>query len=284
MRKKRGSKRGSGVLLSVCLSAIASLSIPSVIKADAVRSNAIVPASTSLRGVIDVSHWNTVDWNALPASLGAVYIKATQGTDSVDEKLDQNMKGAQSRGLKYGVYHYLDFKENASAQADAFYNAVKGYSYTCMPALDIEYDGKNNSGNYTGAQIAACARAFIDRFSQRSGMSVMVYCNISMTQTLSWGNADDVHFLRNQRFWVAYYKYLNGRIPPYGYPETPYDQFGTATLNSGAAVYIWNRYDMWQYTNNLGISGAGGGVDGDWAAGSIFLDAPGAAGRVNLPS
>lgn len=242
-----------------------------------------LPASSSnLSQVIDISHYTTTDWNQLSGGIGAVYIKATEGANpttdyAIDSKLGSNVAGAQSRGLPYGMYHFLRFNEtgsnqDAAAQADAFYNAIKNYGYTCVPVLDVEYTYDKNGnpcapnleGAYTGQQIANMISSFINRFNAISGnRGVMVYANPNMINSyLVWANDSTKAFLSQQRLWLADYgSYYNDT---YYYPVAP----NPISYHTNA---IWSHWDMWQYTSNLVINGVAGKADGDWATDNIFL-------------
>lgn len=208
-------------------------------------------ASTPVGGsadykVADISHYKTVsDWSAVKSNLDAVYIKATEGTSVTDSKADSNSTGAQSVALKYGFYHVFwpyangtsADTENASSQADYFYNIIKQYKYSCVPALDLEYDNGCSS-----SIIVADVKAFIAEFKKLSGQDIMIYCSPDFTSNLDSS-------LSEYKFWIANYD-----------TSAPKD------------TSIWHQYTMWQYTSTGTVTGISGDVDCDHATDGIFLD------------
>lgn len=257
------------------------------IKAKALSvSYALPPSSSSQFNVIDISHYDTVDWPNLDGRLGAVYMKATQGTTYTDSSLDSEVQGAESRGFRYGFYHYLIFEQDPAAQARYFYNQISHYGYSCMPALDVEWSSYNPSGCVSYSELRSEIRQFITTFQQLSGQSVMIYCAISMTQYLANGASnDDINFLKSQRLWISAYK--NADDLTVAFPDSPSKLFGTVnagSLNGDKEIDIWDHYDMWQYAQNMSISGSSGQVDADWATEVIFARTVAAKNTVAIGS
>ena len=57
----------------------------------------------------DVSHWHPVsDWSAVKQNCSFIISKATQGTSTIDSTLDSFISGAESYGVPYWLYSYLN--------------------------------------------------------------------------------------------------------------------------------------------------------------------------------
>ena len=68
---------------------------------------------------IDVSKYQlTIDWQEIKknSKIQYVYIKATEGSDLVDERYKQNLHNARKAGFKVGSYHYLTNKSSVVNQ------------------------------------------------------------------------------------------------------------------------------------------------------------------------
>jgi lysozyme len=58
---------------------------------------------------IDVSHHQgEIDWSVLPSAIKCVMIKATQGSNHVDDHFERNFAGAVDAGKLVIPYHFLD--------------------------------------------------------------------------------------------------------------------------------------------------------------------------------
>lgn len=232
----------------------------------------LLPASATRFHVIDISHYNTVDWSALPVGgadgLGAVYMKATEGCTYKDPTMPAEVAGATGRGLQYGFYHYFYpySDQNLVAQeANSFYNAIKSYGYTCLPVLDVE-----ETKSLPDATIVQSIHTFLNTFRNLSGLDMMIYASPSFINEHFQNDST----LAQYRLWLANYG------GSYIYPETPH----TAGAVSFSSVNIWKTWDMWQYTEQLTIDGVDGEVDGDWATPGIFINTPSAISHIDSPT
>lgn len=90
---------------------------------------------------IDLSHHNgAVDWGRLGTErLDFVYLKATEGTDHVDQEFQQNWRAATRLGWRVGAYHFYLLCRTGAAQADNFIRQVEVRSGTLPPAVDLEH-------------------------------------------------------------------------------------------------------------------------------------------------
>lgn len=221
-------------------------------------SNDMSPVSTADQKVIDISHYQTVtDWSSIAKSFDAVYIKASEGSTYTDPSFKSFASSADSAGIKYGFYHFLSpyaDATNAANQADYFYGLIKGYSYTCIPVLDVE-----NQKGLTKAQITASVHAFADEFKKLSGQDIMIYIsNNFIDQYL------DSSF-SNYKLWVAN---------------------SSSKDNTPQKTSVWTQWTMWQYTGTGTVAGivGKGNVDLDKATQDIYLESSGGDTNTNTSS
>lgn len=190
---------------------------------------------------IDVSMWQAnIDFSKVKAAgYEIVYIKATEGFNIKDKKFEQNYKNAKANGLKVGVYHFFNPRQNAISQADAFYNAIKDKDIDCKLAIDVETS--NGTDKDTLARMVC---NFADAIIANTGLEVVVYTYTSFANT-SLGKA-----VSKYPAWIA--------------------EYGSKAPKSNA---IWGtNYIGWQYSSTGKVSGSGStDTDLDYFTNDIYL-------------
>lgn len=88
----------------------------------------------------DLSHWDgEVDFGRMVSrGVAFTYIKASQGSASVDRCFEQNWSGAKAAGLRRGAYHYFIPNVDPLAQAAHFARTIEADVGELPPALDLE--------------------------------------------------------------------------------------------------------------------------------------------------
>ncbi|MBA4340058.1 MAG: lysozyme [Hyphomonas sp.] len=90
---------------------------------------------------IDLSHHNgPVDWGRLGTEpLEFVYLKATEGTDHIDTRFQENWQAATRLGWQVGAYHFYLLCRDGAPQAENFIRQVEVRAGTLPPAVDLEH-------------------------------------------------------------------------------------------------------------------------------------------------
>jgi lysozyme len=101
------------------------------------------PQGDALLFGMDVSHFQgEINWDQVKQNepeISFVFIKATEGINSVDAHFEKNWTGAGQRGIMRGAFHFFKTDKNAKAQADLFINTVKTPEENDLPPLlDLE--------------------------------------------------------------------------------------------------------------------------------------------------
>lgn len=125
---------------------------------------------------IDISHHQgDIVWKKVPSDLQFVYIKATEGASLRDEKYREYVKGAHSRKLKVGAYHFFRMTSSAHAQFDNFKLVAKKGDMDLIPMVDVETtDGRPNKA------LRDSLNVFIKLVRNHYGKAPMIYCPMKM--------------------------------------------------------------------------------------------------------
>lgn len=108
---------------------------------------------------IDVSHHNNLNWDKLDSDIHFCYIKATEGTNYIDPKLEYNSKKATEKDMYIGYYHYFRTNTSGKEQFENFKSILNTHNSGLIPVIDVE--DKNN--NYDNLSIENL-KTFIELF------------------------------------------------------------------------------------------------------------------------
>ena len=146
---------------------------------------------------IDISNNNSI--SNLGATRAEGYevciIKATEGVNWIDPKLNDNYNAAKAAGFKIGFYAFMSEKTSPTQQAIDFYNVIKDKQYEVSPCLDIE----NNKLNRNAAQITDRCLEFLAKFKEITGIDCMIY-------TGGYFGRDNLDSrIKGYKAWIAHY-------------------------------------------------------------------------------
>lgn len=189
---------------------------------------------------IDVSKYQgDVNWKKVKAA-GAEFAiirigyrgYGAEGKMNLDEKYEENIKGATAAGLDVGVYFFSQAvtEEEAVEEADFVLEHVKDYDLTYPIVFDTEIqeaEGARTANVDKQVFTDACI-AFCDRIIEADYDTMIYYNMVWATGTL------DLTKLTKYDKWYADY---------HEEPQGPYD------------------FKMWQYTEKGKVDGVEGSVD-----------------------
>lgn len=183
---------------------------------------------------IDISnHQSGIDVMSVVRNggLGAVVVKATEGLTFVDKSCDKFVQKLIANGIPFGYYHFAR-KNNASREAEFFYNNTKGYDRKGIPILDWEDD-----------ESVSWVNEWVNRYHELTGVWPWIYAN---PWRFNQGNVN-----KNCGRWVA------------GYPRN-----GITDINYGMNNKLPGSYNVglvcaWQFSSSVRIGGYNGNLDGD---------------------
>ncbi len=200
----------------------------------------LTPSALALEGM-DVSVFQgDVDFAAAKeGGIEVVYIRASFGERGVDDTFRQNARRAQSAGLPYGFYHFLEAQtpEQARVEARHFAQTIRGTNYPCRPALDFEVDE-----TLSDQEVRTVVSAFLEEVEALTGARPIIYADASNAARL------DESFTAYP-LWIAQWEV-----------DAP-----------DVAATPWNQWTGWQYTDNGRVAGVSGRVDRDVFTQGVFL-------------
>jgi lysozyme len=157
--------------------------------------------------------------------LSYVFIRATAGKDRIDSRFEENWKGAKSRQLIRGAYHYYRPNENSKEQATNFINNVTLQKGDLPPVLDIEKLPKTQSV----ARLKIGLRNWLTAVEKHYGVKPIIYSGESYYKD----------FLKEEfseyPLWIANYNFWRNDLE--------------------------SDWQFWQFTEKAKIEGIDGMVD-----------------------
>lgn len=190
-----------------------------------------------MRG-IDVSyHQGIIDWGKVKnAGIDFAMIRAGYGKTAVDKEFIENICGADTAGIKIGIYWFIYAvnEADAIANADKCIQTIELYKDIIKMgvAADYEYDSdkysQKNGVTQTKESRSAIVRAFLSRLKSR-GYEVINYANPDYLKSKFEG-------LEEYPTWLAWY------------------------TNNADKAKAYNPI-MWQYSSSGKVDGISGNVD-----------------------
>lgn len=193
----------------------------------------------SVKG-IDVSHWQgVIDWPAVAASGVKFAIIKAGGSDAGfyrDSCFERNYWGAVNAGLEVGAYYFIGpkmlTKKDAEADAERFFQIIKGKKFSMPIYLDVETSDPKEKERATEAAIYFC------RYLEARGYFVGIYAS----DLSGFRDRLDVSKLYDFTLWVARY----GKKPQH---VQKWDVWQSSS--SGKVSGIWGNVDLDQMTRDL---------------------------------
>lgn len=129
-----------------------------------------------VRGV-DVSHYQgDIDFPTIKAQgMSFVFIKATEGSGTVDERFAENWQNARDAGLLTGAYHFFSFGSAAETQADNFIASVPYAEDALPPVIDLEYYSGSGSDALSADEVRGMLRMLLNRLRETYGKTPIIY-------------------------------------------------------------------------------------------------------------
>lgn len=125
---------------------------------------------------IDVSaHQGRIDWSRVATDeVDFAYVKATEGSDFIDDWFGENWSGAQLAGIERGAYHFFTLCTPGAPQAANFLNVARPDPAALAPAVDLELAG-NCRERPPRSAVMADLDAFLTAVEAGWGRPVVLY-------------------------------------------------------------------------------------------------------------
>ncbi len=185
-----------------------------------------------LRGIDISKHNGNIDFNKLKGNIDFAIVRTSFGFFNEDLKYREYIKGLESNGIPYGLYHYSYARnlDEAKIEVEGFLNIARQYNPTYPLVLDME-DADNwklNNGNPSNDMYVQICEYFCKKIEE-AGYYAMIYASKSWLET-------KLNDSRLDRFdkWLAQWS-----------SKPTYDK----------------SFGIWQYTSDGSVPGISGRVD-----------------------
>ena len=131
-----------------------------------------IPVDPNYNGIDVSKHQGNVNWEVVKkdSKIQYVYIKATEGSDMVDEQYAKNLRNARKAGLKVGSYHYLTNKSSVTNQFKNFANNAPRDEQDLIPVIDVEV-----CRQWTSQQLRNSLKVFANMVEDYYGCKPIIY-------------------------------------------------------------------------------------------------------------
>lgn len=192
----------------------------------------------------DLSHRDGyVDYHMLSekGDLSFVYLKATEGSHTVDPRYTENRRRATEARWKVGSYHYFTPTWDAVAQAQHFLAATPtGLHGQLPPALDLELDNDKRAG-VSPQDYLKSAIAFVRHLENRLHAPIVLYTYRDMWEWLGSPHGTPLH---DCLLWIADYNEGEPMLP-YGFTSWTFRQ----TTDQGK-IAGWTGLDLDEFNGS----------------------------------
>ncbi|MBQ6042270.1 MAG: glycoside hydrolase family 25 [Oscillospiraceae bacterium] len=135
-----------------------------------------------VRGV-DASHYQgQMDWDILAQQgITFAFLKATEGSGTVDDCFADNWKNARAAGLYVGAYHFFSFDSSAVTQAENYCTVVPADADALPPVIDLEFYRSENLPET--AEVQENLRIMLESLRSFYGKKPIIYTTKSCWET-----------------------------------------------------------------------------------------------------
>ena len=159
-----------------------------------------IPVNYQIHGIDVSKHQQLISWTDVKqmkinnVAVGFAFIKATEGTDLVDEAYRNNMRNSLAAGVPRGAYHFFTGSKSGKLQAAHFVENVYLKKGDLPTVLDVE---QANGASVT--QLQERVADWLKLVEKRYKVKPIIYSNIHFYNTFLAGRFD------NYPLWVAHY-------------------------------------------------------------------------------
>lgn len=190
--------------------------------------NTLVVGENDIIGV-DISHYQgMVDIKQLKKQdVEFVYIKATEGSKSVDDMFLKNWENAKENDIYYGAYHFFSFDSDGKKQAKHFIDTVGTLRGALFPVVDIEYYGNKEANPPDKEMVKTELTKYLEELESQYNVKPVIYT----TQKV-------------------YIKYIRGEFEEY--------PLWIRSVYYPVKFVAGNDWAIWQYSDSELLNGYGG--------------------------
>jgi len=180
---------------------------------------------------VDVSvYQGNIDWEVLSKEgISFAFIKATEGSNFVDEKFKTNYENAYKTDLFIGAYHFFSYDSEGETQAENFIKTVPKLEGTLAPVVDVEFYDANQHSPHDRAHTKKILKPLLDKLEEHYGKKPIIYATPK-----------------------SYYLYLAG-----DYKDYPI-WIRNTMFNMSPLLLDFRSWTFWQYSDTHILNGYSG--------------------------
>lgn len=189
----------------------------------------LAPMDLNYNGIDVSKHQGVINWDEVKkdGKIQYVYIKATEGSDRVDERYQANLRNARKAGFKVGSYHYLTNKSSVTTQFKNFATNAPRDQQDLIPVIDVEV-----CKQWDAQQLRDSLKVFANMVEDYYGCRPIIYTYESFFK-----------------------KYLGKAFADYPIFIAKYSRTASDEPNINV------KWILWQYSENGSVNGIKGSVD-----------------------
>ena len=137
------------------------------------------PERYPVKGVDVSAYQGEIDWEKLSTEntekIEFAFIKATEGSNFVDEKFIINYENAYKTDIIVGAYHFFSYDSEGETQAENFINTVPVLKGTLPPVIDVEFYNDNQHNPPSRKHTESVLKPLIQRLEEHYGQKPIIY-------------------------------------------------------------------------------------------------------------
>ena len=168
-------------VIKVCALLIAAAAVSGLLYYGIIHLNNPWLNGYNVKGVDVSSYQGDIDWNVLTSQdIDFAYIKATEGSSTVDRCFASNWECASKTSIRIGAYHFFSFETSGENQAKNFCNTVEAVPDMLPPVIDVEYYGSFRSKNDIDVDsVKKELRSMVTELENHYGLLPVIYVSSS---------------------------------------------------------------------------------------------------------
>lgn len=140
------------------------------------RLNSFLASHYEMQGV-DISHYQgDIQWKEMERQhIDFAYIKATEGSSSVDECFEKNWREARETSMYVGAYHFFSFDSEGRTQGEHFIRTVGDLRGCLCPVVDVEYYGNKEKNPPSVKEVKKQLGVLLQMLEKEYGKKPIIY-------------------------------------------------------------------------------------------------------------
>lgn len=158
---------------------------------------------------IDVSHYQgEIQWREMEEqSIDFAYIKATEGSSSVDECFARNWREARETSIYMGAYHFFSFDSDGKTQGEHFIRTVGDLQGCLCPVVDVEYYGNKEKNPPSLRDVKRELGILLELLEETYGKKPIIYTTYQVHNKYIGDNFGDYPlWIRNVYYYPMFGK------------------------------------------------------------------------------